>query len=144
MDNSFRILLCFRFCLYYNSKCKQCQYNVKFCFASEKGYQAKNSASFKLKLDKNEQNGQNKALIQITLPNRNVNHADNAALEAAEEPEVNVIELAKEKGSVSRKEIEKLLGVSQSICGRLLKQMLMGGQIVQQGKGKNTRYVLQN
>ena len=55
-----------------------------------------------------------------------------------------MIELAKEKGSVSRKEIEKLLGVSQSICGRLLKQMLMGGQIVQQGKGKNTRYVLQN
>ena len=54
------------------------------------------------------------------------------------------IELAKEKGSVSRKEIEKLLGVSQSICGRLLKQMLMDGQIVQQGKGKNTRYVLQN
>ena len=99
---------------------------------------------FKSKLDKNEQNGQNKALIQITLPNRNVNHADNAALEAAEEPEVNVIELAKEKGSVSRKEIEKLLGVSQSICGRLLKQMLMDGQIVQQGKGKNTRYVLQN
>lgn len=49
---------------------------------------------------------------------------------------MNVIELAKEKGSVSRKEIEKLLGVSQSICGRLLKQMLMDGQIVQQGKGK--------
>ena len=47
---------------------------------------------------------------------------------------MNVIELAKEKGSVSRKEIEKLLGVSQSICGRLLKQMLMDGQIVQQGK----------
>lgn len=57
---------------------------------------------------------------------------------------MNVIELAKEKGSVSRKEIEKLLGVSQSICGHLLKQMLMDGQIVQQGKGKNTRYVLQN
>ena len=57
---------------------------------------------------------------------------------------MNVIVLAKEKGSVSRKEIEKLLGVSQSICGRLLKQMLMDGQIVQQGKGKNTRYVLQN
>ena len=55
---------------------------------------------------------------------------------------MNVIELAKEKGSVSRKEIEKLLGVSQSICGRLLKQKLMDGQIVQQGKGKNTCYVL--
>ena len=65
-------------------------------------------------------------------------------LEAAEEPEANVIELAKEKGSVSRKEIEKLLGVSQSTCGRLLKQMLMNRQIVQQGKGNNTRYVLQN
>ena len=47
---------------------------------------------------------------------------------------MNVIELAKEKGSVSRKEIEKLLGVSQSICGRLLKQMLMDGQIVRAGK----------
>lgn len=82
--------------------------------------------------------------FKITLPNRNVNYADNAVLEAAEKPEANVIELAKEKGSISRKEIEKLLGVSQSTCGRLLKQMLMNGQIVQQGKGKNTRYVLQN
>lgn len=82
--------------------------------------------------------------FKITLPNLNVNHADNAVLEAAEKPEANVIELAKEKGSISRKEIEKLLGVSQSTCGRLLKQMLMNGQIVQQGKGKNTRYVLQN
>lgn len=82
--------------------------------------------------------------FKITLPNRNVNYADNAVLEAAEKPEANVIEFAKEKGSISRKEIEKLLGVSQSTCGRLLKQMLMNGQIVQQGKGKNTRYVLQN
>ena len=50
----------------------------------------------------------------------------------------------RERLDMDRKEIEKLLGVSQSICGRLLKQMLMDGQIVQQGKGKNTRYVLQN
>ena len=82
--------------------------------------------------------------FKITLPNRNVNYADNAVLEAAEKPEANVIELAKEKGSISRKEIEKLLGVSQSTCGRLLKQMLITGKLVQQGKGKNTRYVLQN
>ena len=54
------------------------------------------------------------------------------------------MKLAKENGSVSRKEIEGVLGISQSTGGRLLKKMVAAGQIVQIGKGKNTHYVLQN
>ena len=55
-----------------------------------------------------------------------------------------MMKLAKERGFVSRKEIERLLGISQSTGGRLLKKMVAAGQIVQIGKGKNTHYVLQN
>ena len=53
-----------------------------------------------------------------------------------------VIDLAKEQGVFSRKELEKRLGISQTSCGRLLKQMVESGYIVQVGKGRNTRYHL--
>lgn len=54
---------------------------------------------------------------------------------------MNVIELAKEKGSVSRKEIEKLLAVSQSICGQSVKaDALWTGQNL--SAGKREKYTL--
>lgn len=54
--------------------------------------------------------------------------------------EETVIALAKEQVSFTRKEVEKALGISQTTCGRLLKQMIENGQIVQEGKGRNTHY----
>lgn len=53
-----------------------------------------------------------------------------------------VIALMKEQGFVTRKEVELLLGISQTTCGRLLKLMTESGQIVQEGRGKNTHYCL--
>lgn len=58
------------------------------------------------------------------------------------ENEEKVILLAKEQSFVTRKEIEKLLKMSQTTCGRLLNRMINNGQIVQEGKGKNTHYRL--
>jgi ATP-dependent DNA helicase RecG len=56
--------------------------------------------------------------------------------------EEKVIALAKERGAVTRKEVEILLGIGQTTCGRLLRQMIGHGLIVQEGKGKNTHYCL--
>lgn len=56
--------------------------------------------------------------------------------------EEKVITLTKERGFVTRKEVEIFPGISQSSCGRLLKKMIENGQIVQEGKGKSTHYCL--
>ena len=85
--------------------------------------------------------------FKITIPNRNISNASDEETEDQKESveqEKRVMKLAKENGSVSRKEIEGVLGISQSTGGRLLKKMVAAGQIVQIGKGKNTHYVLQN
>ena len=85
--------------------------------------------------------------FKITIPNRNISNASDEETEDQKESveqEKRVMKLAKENGSVSRKEIEGVLGISQSTGGRLLKKMVATGQIVQIGKGKNTHYVLQN
>ena len=85
--------------------------------------------------------------FKITITNRNISNASDEETEDQKESveqEKRVMKLAKENGSVSRKEIEGVLGISQSTGGRLLKKMVATGQIVQIGKGKNTHYVLQN
>lgn len=57
-------------------------------------------------------------------------------------PEEKVIALTEQRGFVTRKEIEILLGMGQSSCGRLLKKMIENGLLIQEGKGKNIRYCL--
>jgi len=83
--------------------------------------------------------------FKIILPNLNAKteqrEPDNRGSESSME-EKKVIALAKERGFVTRKEVEILLGISQTTCGRLLKQMIGNGLIVQEGKGKNTHYCL--
>ena len=83
--------------------------------------------------------------FKIILPNLNV-HTEQ------DEPSTNklvgsvqenfVIDLAKKQGTFTRKDLEKTLGISQTTCGRLLKRMVGSGQIVQEGKGRNTHYRL--
>jgi ATP-dependent DNA helicase RecG len=53
-----------------------------------------------------------------------------------------VIALAKEQGAFTKKDVEKALGVSQTTCGQLLKQMIEKGQIIQEGRSRNTYYRL--
>lgn len=83
--------------------------------------------------------------FKIILPNLNAKteqkEPENTGFESSMEEE-KVIALAKERGFVTRKEVEILLGIGQTTCGRLLKQMIVNGLIVQEGKGKNTHYCL--
>ncbi len=83
--------------------------------------------------------------FKIILPNLNAEteqkEPDNTDSKSSTEEE-KVIALAKERGFVTRKEVEILLGIGQTTCGRLLKQMIENGLIVQEGKGKNTHYCL--
>ena len=82
--------------------------------------------------------------FKIILPNLNA-HADPDAPDARQNgssPEEAVIALAKKQNSFTRKDVEEELGISQSACGRILKQMAQRGQIIQEGKGRNTHYLL--
>ncbi len=84
--------------------------------------------------------------MQKILPNLNVyaeqEEPDAAPLENSKAE--SVIALAKEQGTFTRKDVEKALGISQTTCGRLLKRMVGNGQIIQEGRGKNTHYHLSN
>ena len=82
--------------------------------------------------------------FKIILPNLNA-HADPnepGARQNGGSPEEAVIALAKKQNSFTRKDVEEELGISQSTCGRMLKQMAQRGQIIQEGKGRNTHYLL--
>lgn len=83
--------------------------------------------------------------FKIILPNLNASSEpakpEQVNLEQ-DTPEGKVIVLTNKRGFVTRKEVEILLGIGQSSCGRLLKKMTENGQIVQEGKGKNTYYCL--
>lgn len=83
--------------------------------------------------------------FKIILPNLNAKteqkEPENTGYKNSTEEE-KIIALAKEQGFVTRKEVESLLSMSQTTCGRLLKQMTRNGQIVQVGRGKTTCYCL--
>ncbi len=83
--------------------------------------------------------------FKIILPNLNAKteqkESENIGSESSTTAD-KVIALAEERGFVTRKEVEILLGISQTTCGRLLKQMIGKGLLVQEGKGKNTHYCL--
>ena len=83
--------------------------------------------------------------FKIILPNLNVyaeqEESDAAPLKNSVEEEA-VIALAKEQCTFTRKDVEKALGSSQTTCGRVLKQMIGKGQIVQEGRSRNTHYRL--
>ena len=83
--------------------------------------------------------------FKIILPNLNVHtEQEEPATDklAGSVREDLVIDLAKKQGTFTRKDLEKTLGISQTACGRLLKRMMESGQIVQEGKGRNTHYRL--
>lgn len=72
------------------------------------------------------------------------NERENAIFDSPEhsESEEKVLALAGKQGAVTRKEIEKLLGIDQSTSGRLVKRMVKDGLMFQDGKGKSTKYRL--
>ena len=83
--------------------------------------------------------------FKIILPNLNAVPEPARQIQVNPEkgmPEEKVIALTKQRGFVTRKEIEILLGMGQSSCGRLLKKMVENGLLIQEGTGKNIHYCL--
>ena len=83
--------------------------------------------------------------FKVILPNRNAIPEPARQMQANPEkgsPEEKVIALTKQRGFVTRKELEILLGIGQSSCGRILKKMTENGLLIQEGRGKNTHYCL--
>ena len=83
--------------------------------------------------------------FKIILPNLNAMPEPARQIQVNSEksmPEEKVIAVTKQRGFVTRKEIEILLGMGQSSCGRLLKKMIDNGLLIQEGKGKNVHYCL--
>ena len=85
--------------------------------------------------------------FKIILPNLNAEtgpkELNNIKPKSSTEEE-KVIALTKERGIVTRKEVEIQLGIGQTTSGRLLRKMTENGLIVQEGKGKNIHYYLPN
>ena len=86
-------------------------------------------------------------VFKITLPNIHAKPVKSAkpanptlakrAFSSAEQ----VLELAREKGVIDRKDVEKLLGISQTPAGKLLKRLNEGGSLLKSENGKNTKYI---
>lgn len=74
--------------------------------------------------------------FKITLPNRNAGKAS----DAQQSVEERVLAFAETKGSITRSDVDALLGVSQATSNRLLKRMAAEGLLRQDGSGRRTQY----
>lgn len=74
--------------------------------------------------------------FKITLPNRNAGKAS----DAQQSVEERVLAFAETKGSITRSDVDALLGVSQATSNRLLKRMAAEGLLRQEGSGRRTQY----
>lgn len=77
--------------------------------------------------------------FKITLPNCNTDITPGIV---SNEQEQKVIEYLKSHDRITRKEVDALLGISQSTSSRLLKRLLAEGAICQEGSGRRIRYFL--
>ncbi|MBS5065727.1 MAG: DUF977 family protein [Hungatella hathewayi] len=80
--------------------------------------------------------------FKIILPNLNVRTVKKVEASHNESKEERVIALLNEQGTITRKEVERLLNISQTTSGRMLKHMIEKGQLIQRGKGKSIHYEL--
>jgi ATP-dependent DNA helicase RecG len=55
-------------------------------------------------------------------------------------PQDSVLRYVREHGSISRKQVEDLLGVSQTAAGVVLKKMVDGGELSKSGQTRQIRY----
>ncbi|WP_145097563.1 MarR family transcriptional regulator [Sporomusa sp. KB1] len=52
-----------------------------------------------------------------------------------------ILKLIEQQGSIVRKDIEAALSISQTMAGRLIKQLVDKGLIAEVGSGKKTKYI---
>ena len=83
--------------------------------------------------------------FKIVLPNTNAQKAAEDKMPEKIPPvgdeTQRVLEFARQEGSITRAQAEKVLTGSSSTALRLLKKMVRDELLVQQGKGRSTRYV---
>lgn len=86
--------------------------------------------------------------FKITLPNVNSQpHPEDAELpqtRSFQPLEQQIVDYIKAHGSATRAEVQKALGLSQSVAGRKLKELIAQGALVRCGEGKNTAYAMMN
>ncbi|MDO5111438.1 MAG: putative DNA binding domain-containing protein [Clostridia bacterium] len=79
--------------------------------------------------------------FKIILPNLNESNAsDRSRMSLYKSSAIEA--LVRDRGAVTRRDVEEALQLGQSTCGRILKQMLENGVLVQEGRGKSTKYRL--
>ena len=89
-----------------------------------------------------------KGVFRVTLPNRNeqpemdVRVSDKADKDVSlNEQKSLILQYARENGSVTRKEVEDLIGAGTTKAFRLLKELCEDGKLEQKGSGKLSTYV---
>ena len=76
--------------------------------------------------------------FKIVLPNRNATKA--AQPPSLNDSELRIMELAEQQYSLVRKDVEEALAISQTMAGRLVRQLVEKGLLEGRGDGKNRRY----
>jgi len=79
-------------------------------------------------------------VFKAVLPNINGESVKLGNVKIPLGQEEQILAFAAEKGVIDRKDIESLLGISQTPAGQLLKKLTERGLLVKNGNGKNTRY----
>ena len=88
--------------------------------------------------------------FKIILPNINEKYETQTAIEntlsmPVSESDNNVqrvLDYIREHGSITRPETEELLGISASTASRLIRKMVKTGLLLQNGRARNSRYIL--
>lgn len=78
--------------------------------------------------------------FKLVLPNRNANAPAPLAPPAENDAKQAVLETVRRQGSVTRKDVEALAGISQTAAVRLLNDMVNRKLLVRVGQGKNIKY----
>ena len=89
-----------------------------------------------------------KGVFRVTLPNTNEEGSseDHMKINVESEPSLSaqkaqILQFAKENGSITRKEVEKLLSAGTTKAFRLLRELCEAGELSKEGNGRQSHYV---
>ena len=90
-----------------------------------------------------------KGVFRVTLPNRNeeqeaeMQEIENTNNDISLDEQKNlIVQYARENGSITRKEVEDLIGAGTTKAFRLLKELCKVDKLEQKGSGKLSTYVI--
>lgn len=82
--------------------------------------------------------------FKITLPNLNAMFIEDSSKSMYDDEESSILSLLEVRLTITRRDVEETLSLSQASAGRLLRQMTEKGLIIQKGNGKTTYYEISN